>query len=387
MKPVKWIVAVVAVMVLVSCETSDPAAARVNNPDPITVDQFETPEGTLDTSVEVTLDDESTVDSEVEWDTSLEAFDTSEHGTFEIEGTLLNESFDNPEDIKAVQTVIVDPVSIDEAFAQMDEVSHFKTMYANFDHEDKADAKTIFVPSDDAINDILEFLEMDLDALMEHSSFESLMLDHMSDENITINRLETNTPGVYETLRGKELIVEGEQGSPLIDTEHAHLGSIDLDDSHIHFIDGVILSEDTLSMVGSDLFDEAMGERLIEILRDQGLFTDILRGESFTFFIPNQAALLDYAQDEGMSLEAFIDSEAFETLLVNHIVREEYTLNDLATRAPTTLEVVSGNEVEITFDSDEGEVSVDGIPVESTESIDQVGTILTIDGILAGKDD
>lgn len=381
MKLVKWIVAVIAVMMLMSCETSDPTAAQVNNPDPITVDQFETPEGTLDTSVEVTLDDESTVDSEVEWDTSLEAFDTSEHGSFEIEGTLLNEAFDNPEDIKALQTVIVDPVSIDEAFAQTDEVSHFKTMYANFDHEDKGDAKTVFVPSDDAINEVLEFLEMDLDALMEHSSFESLMLDHMSDENITTNRLETNIPGVYETLRGKELIVEGEQGSPLIDTEHALHGSIDLDDSHIHFIDGVILSDDTLSMVGSDLFDDDMGERLLEILRDQGLINDILLGRKFTMFIPDESALLSYAQSEGLSLSDLLESSEFETLILRHIVREEHSAESLYESAPMTLTAVTGESIDITISDDN--LHAGGARVTDSETIDQVGTLLTIDAILA----
>lgn len=385
MKPIKWIIAALAVLAVTGCESAPPTAVDVDNPDAITVDQFGSQEESLATSVEVTLDDGSTVDSEVEWETSLEAFDTSEHGTFEIEGELLNETFDNPDAIKALQSVVVEPVSIDEALSQTDDVSHFKTMYSGFDHPDKADARTVFVPSDDAIDEVLEFLDMDLDALMEHGSFESLMLDHMSEENITTNRLETNVPGVYETLRGKELIVEGEQGSPLVDSEHAHLDSADLDDSHIHYIDGVILSDDTLSMVGSDLFDDDMGERLLEILRDQGLVSDILLGRKFTMFIPDESALLAYAQDEGLSLEELLESPEFETLIMGHIVREEQSAESLYENAPFSLTAVNGASIDITVS--EGDLHAGGALVKDSESVDQFGTLLTIDDILEQEDE
>lgn len=380
MRPVQWTFAIMAVLTLMSCENADPTVVEVNNPDPITVDQFDSPEGSLDTSAEVKLDDERTVESEIEWETALEGFDTSEHGTYEIEGTLLNESFANPETIKAVQSVIVEPVSIDRALSQMDEASHFKTMYTNFDHEDKGDAKTLFVPSDDAVNGVLDFLDMDLDAFMEHSSFEPLMLDHMTDGNITTNRLETNVPGVYETLRGQELIVEGEQGGPLIDSEHALLDSIDLDDSHIHFIDGVILAEDTLSMAGSDLFDDAMGERLLEILRERGLLTDILSGRKLTMFIPDESALISHAQNEGLSLDDLLESPEFETLIMGHIVREEHSAESLYENAPLTLTAVNDTSIDITVSEDN--LHAGGALVTDSETIDRVGTLLTIDAIL-----
>lgn len=379
MKPMRLILALFIVFVLVGCESEPPSAMRVSTPEPITLRQFETPEATLDETLMVELDDGDSLNVSINWETSLETFDTSEVGTFEIEGTLESDAFLNPENIKALQTVTIEAATVEEALDYSD-ATHFKTMYETFDHPDKDTANTLFVPSDGAIQEILDFLEMDLETLMNQDAFEALMLDHMSEETISKNRLETNVPGVYTTLRDKELIVEGSEGSPLIDSEYTLLASHDLVERHVHYIDGVILSEDTLSMVGADVFDDEMGERLLEILRDQGFITDILLGRKFTLFMPDQDALIAYAQSEGLSLSTLLESTEFETLIMGHVIRDEYSAETLYTDAPMSLEAVNGETINISVS--EGDLYANNAMVTNTETIEQVGTLLTIDSII-----
>lgn len=379
MKYTKLLFVFAFAMLLFACEGEPPALSDVNTPEPITVKQFETIDESLDDTLNVELDDGSTESVTIDWGMRLEDFDTDEPGTFEIEGTIESDAFSNPDDIKAVQTITVEAASV-EAALEYSEATHFTTMYETFEHPDKESMTTLFVPSDEAIQGILDFLEMDLETLMQQDAFEALMLDHMSEETISKNRLETNIPGVYTTLRDKELIVEGSEGSPLIDSEYALQNSHDLDTRHVHYIDGVILSEDTLSMVGADVFDDELGERLLEILRDQGFINDILLGRKFTLFMPDESALLSYAQSEGLSLSALLESTQFETMIMGHVIREEYSAETLYTEAPMSLEAVNGETIDISVS--EGDLYANNALITNTETIDQVGTLLTIDEIL-----
>lgn len=379
MKPVKLLIILSLSALLIACESEPPRVLSVDTPEPVTVRQFEHPDETLDETLAIELEDGSALNVPINWSMTLQDFNTDEPGTFEIEGTLEGEGYVNPETIKAVQTITVEAASVEEAL-EYSEVSHFKTMYETFEHPDKETMKTLFVPSDRAIQDILDFLEMDLETLMNQDAFDALMLDHMSTEAISENRLETNVPGVYTTLRDKELIVEGEMGTPLVDGEYTLVESHDLNDRHVHYIDGVILSEDTLSMVGSDVFEDEMGERLLEILRDQGFINDILLGRKFTLFMPGETALLSYAQSEGLTLSALLESSEFETLILGHIIRSEYSAETLYTDAPLSLEAINGETITITVS--EGNLFANNAQITSTETIEQVGTLLTVDAIL-----
>jgi len=373
-------------LVLFACEDTKPKISEVNQPNPVTLTQFDAPDYSLDTDVSVTLDDGTTLTISVDWETSLDAFDTSEHGTFEIEGTLVGEEFTNPGNLKAVQRITIQPGSLNDALAHTTRSPSFKTMFEAFEHPDKARVSTLFIPSEAAIDEVLKFLEMDLETFMNQDFFEPLMLDHMSGESISKNRLETNVPALYENLRNKELIVvEGSQGSPLIDSEHSILKSIDLDAHHIHFIDGLILSEDTLSIASSNLFDDAMGERLLEILREQGLVGDLLFGSKFTIFMPDQAAFVSYAQEENLSLSDLLESSEFETLILGHMIKGEYKSDTLYTDAPQTLEAITGESIEITVD--DGYLYANHSQITANESIDQLGTMLTIDEVLSFEDE
>ncbi|MFW6298270.1 MAG: fasciclin domain-containing protein [Bacillota bacterium] len=367
-------------LLLMGCGDTQEAVEEVENPDPITVTQFETIDEELDDSVNVTLEDGSTESLPVEWSRSLDAIDTSKHGTFEIEGTLEGEEGIEAGDQEAVQSITVEAATVEEALAHSENTEHFHTMYEAFDHPDKEKARTLFIPDDEAIESLLDLLEMDLETLMEDDLFEPLMLDHMSETTISQNRLETDIPHAYTALNGRELIVEGEQGDPLIDSEHEWTRSVDLDTAFMHVIEGVILSDDALSESGSNIFDDTMGDRLFEIFQNEGLIGDALRGESFTVFMPTQETLIDYADENDLSLNEFVESDAFERLLTRHIVEGEYSRESLSTDAPTSLEAINGESIDITI-RDEGLFAEDARIVDS-EQIEQLGSILTIEDIL-----
>ena len=378
MKLLKLMLVFFGMFLLVGCESEPPNVESVSTPDPITIRQFETPDQTLEETLEVELDDGSSLNVSIAWNNTLQSFDTTEIGTFEIVGDLEDGAFSNPDSIKAVQTIEIEPASIEEGL-DYSQASHFKTMYEAFEHPDKASLKTLFVPSDAAIQEILDFLEMNLESLIDHDAFDDLMLDHMSMETISKNRLETNVPGVYQTLRDKDLIVEGSVGSPLIDSEHTLLNTHDLVTRHVHYIDGMILFEDTLGTVGSNVFDDEMQTRLLGILRDEGFVQDLLLGRKFTIFIPSETALFDYAQNKGLSLNSFLESSEFENIILSHIVRAEYSIDELYIDTPQ-LESVSGESINVTVEANT--LYANGVLISETETVDQVGTLLTIDEIL-----
>lgn len=384
MKSIKLMVVLALGLMLFSCENDPPDITSINNPEPLTIRQFENTDHTLEDTLDVTLEDDTTKRVTIDWERPLQDFEALEPGTFEIEGTIKSEAVANPQNLKAVQTITVEAANVNEALDYSD-ATYFTTMYETFEHPDKDAMNTLFVPSDAAIQSILDFLEMDLETLMDQTFFEALMLDHMSAESISKNQLETRVPNVYTTLRDNELIVEGELGSPLIDSEHSLIQSYDLDTKHVHLIDGMILSDDTLNMVGSGVFDDDLQARLLEILRSEGFIGDLLLGRTFTIFIPSETALLDYAEREDISLNAFLESSEFETIILSHVVRAEYSVEDLYLEAPLSLESVSGDTIEVTLEG--GELYANTIRVSDTQTIDQVGTLLTIDSILQFEDE
>ncbi|MFW5913547.1 MAG: fasciclin domain-containing protein [Bacillota bacterium] len=380
MKLFKRVLMVPLLLLLFACEDAKSTVEDVENPDPITVTQFDTIEGSLNDSVEVTLEDGSTQSLPVDWSRSLDTVDTSSHGTVQIEGTLDSEANVDVGDKKAIQSIEIEAATLEKALEHSEDTEHFERMYAAFEHSDKEDAKTLFVPDDDAVESLLDLLDMDLETLMEDDLFETLMLDHMSAEAISQNRLETDIPSVYTALNDRELIVEGEQGEPLIDSEHERLESVDLDTHHLHVIDGVILSDDTLAEVGSDVFDDDMRDRLFEVFQDEGLVSDALRGQSFTVFMPSEEALIEYADEKDLSLNELLESSAFEELLIGHIVAEEYSAESLFSEAPSTLEAYNGNPIEITVSDDD--LYADQAQIIDSEQVEQFGTVLTIDDVL-----
>ena len=80
-----------------------------------------------------------------------------------------------------------------------------------------------------------------------------------------------------------------------------------------------------------------------------------------------------------------LESSEFETLILGHMIKGEYKSDTLYTDAPQTLEAITGESIEITVD--DGYLYANHSQITANESIDQLGTMLTIDEVLSFEDE
>jgi len=372
----KWLAMVLMVFVLQAC-AQDVEIAHVDEPPVITVGQFETIEEELPLVLSAVFSDGTERPVDITWEDSLDAIDTRAYGTYTIEGHV-DDAVSGITSFLVSQTIEVTPKPAYEALGLMIDHTHYHSLFLESDDAFK-DAGSHFVFTDDAFEAMLALLDMDKAAFMASDAYLPFMKSHALSETLPEDRLFSDVPALYETLANDMLLIEGSPGEPRIMGRHAPVESYRVENGHIHVIDGVILSDAVLEILGSDAINEGVTSRFMALFSELGIMRDILRGEHFTIFVPSERAILDFAEAMDMSIGELLAWEGIEALLLSHIVRGEYSAETLFLEAPLTIETLGGPiDVSVADDA----LLVGGAQLVSSESFGSFATLHSISQVI-----
>ncbi len=372
----KWLALFLMILVLQAC-SQEVKIVEVNEPPVITAGQFEM----IDTELPVVLtgifSDGTERPVDITWEDSLDAIDTRAYGTYTIEGHV-DDAVTGITSFPVTQTVEVTPKPAYEALGLMDDHTHYHSLFLESDDAFK-DAGSHFIFTDDAFEAMLALLDMDKEAFMASDAYPPFMKSHALGESLPEDRLFSDVPALYETLSSETLLIEGVSGEPRIMGRHVPVESYRVENGHLHVIDGVILSDTVLEILGSDAINEGVTTRFTALFSELGIMRDILRGEHFTVFVPSERAILDFAETMDMSINELLAWEGIDDVLLSHIVRGEYSAETLFTGAPLTLETLGG-PINATVEDDA--LLVGGAQLVSSESFGSFATLHSISQVI-----
>ena len=254
-----------------------------------------------------------------------------------------------------------------------------------------ADTYTIFLPNDEAVDDITEefgdpdisqfdmlYFE-DLPAALRYSIVEGVyMAEDLQDGQLLM------------TVFGQNLTVSENSGSFLVDDATIVSNNYTADNGVIHIIDKTLAPSGLPAMSVWDVVKDSENHQIFEDAIDIAGFKTKLRKQSeivgnppnwegpFTVFAPTDAAMEAFAQSAGMTINELLYSSIIDDLVAKHIVESRNLSADISNNQ--TLLNADGEYLLMTVNNDG--IFVDGIQITVTDVIAYNGVVHVIDAVL-----
>lgn len=381
------IVLTLGIFVLAACQEDTNDIISVNDLDDLTL-IVGTSKDTLDlpSSVRVALDNGFFTEVSLNWDDALSTVNEETVGTYTLNPTYtlpdnlsLGEGVDFSITLEVIESNLLDYIETSpnhtifyEALLES-EVSELLELQGPF---------TLFAPTDEAFNQLFELLDISKDAFLLREDLSNIMNYHLLNTRYDRNDLIQVMPGTLSTLTGESLSFSLNGPRITINQVTSVTSSNEsLTNGVIHEIDQVLFPPSSVDDTFTDLFGEELLAEILEILSASISIPDLLAGNvSITVFIPSEAALTAFAITQGMDLETFIASEEFPALLTYHMVIGEYYASTLFESAPTTIESLNGEALNINVT--DNILTINTATILSTEIFEGFGIIHEIDKVL-----
>ena len=254
-----------------------------------------------------------------------------------------------------------------------------------------ADTYTIFLPNDEAVDDITEefgdpdisqfdmlYFE-DLPAALRYSIVEGVyMAEDLQDGQLLM------------TVYGQNLTVSENSGSFLVDDATIVSTNYTADNGVIHIIDKTLAPSGLPAMSVWDVVKDSENHQIFEDAIDIAGFKTKLRKQSeivgnppnwegpFTVFAPTDAAMEAFAQSAGMTINELLYSSIIDDLVAKHIVESRNLSADISNNQ--TLLNADGEYLLMTVNNDG--IFVDGIQITVTDVLAYNGVVHVIDAVL-----
>jgi|GEM_PF-1886892 len=382
-KTVNLLLLFLVIICLASCREKIKEIVEVSQFSPIQVSKdVEYNDIELPSEVIVTLDNEEKVALEVTW--NQDNYNILEE-TVTLKGTLtLKDNIVNTKDLEATLSIEFLPVDIISTLTLINDFSIFhealvaKNLISLFDTTDNL---TIFAPNNDAFEEFMSILEITKEELLTYSMLEDILLNHIVVGDFKSPILRATAPSVLTSLEGSELSVSLNTNTITIN----NISSVVTDNiiavkGVIHEVDTMILPLQTFDEDEEPDFRDMVFERMVEIITSSGLLFDVLFGEGLTIFTPNTEAFLDLMETYSLTETQVLELDILEDILLNHIVKGEYTADDLYLDSPITLTSLMGNSIDVTVSN--GVIMINDASVISAQTQDEYGNVFVIDKVL-----
>ncbi|MFP4186556.1 MAG: fasciclin domain-containing protein [Acholeplasmataceae bacterium] len=395
-KMVFSLVVLLLVPLLVSCQGDDDAILAIESVpefDAITVDRY-TDFQMLDLPTEVTveLEDGSTKDVLVAWDQARRDYEEATTGDLVLEGRLIPTGrIVNAQDLTVRIAVTITGVDMlatirtNPQFTILDEAISVAELEDYFRTEDEL---TLFAPSNTAFYQFFTSYGFTKDDFLARDDLADILTYHVIERKHEQATLESITPAQLASKEGDFISFEFDENL-LINTYASVVESdVEATNGMVHEIDQVLLPEEVASTLTETVIDEDFFDTFSDILLDSDLFTGLLLTEQIdltgdtqvTLFAPNDDAFDELLETYDVTTEELLEFDRIDEVLLNHLVVERYSLNDLYLNAPTTLTSAAEEELEVTVVEDE--LLVEGATVSDTVDTVEFAIIHVIDRIL-----
>ena len=254
-----------------------------------------------------------------------------------------------------------------------------------------ADAYTIFLPNDQAVDAISEeFGDPDI------SQFDMLYFADLPDalrysivEGVFMAE-DLQDGQLLMTVYGQNLTVSENSGSFMVDDATIVSTNYTADNGVIHIIDKTLAPSGLPAMSVWDVVKDSENHQIFEDAIDIAGFKTKLRKQSeivgnppnwegpFTVFAPTDAAMEAFAQSAGMTINELLYSSIIDDLVAKHIVESRNLSADISNNQ--TLLNADGEYLLMTVNNDG--IFVDGIQITVTDVLAYNGVVHVIDAVL-----
>ena len=256
---------------------------------------------------------------------------------------------------------------------------------------------TVFAPTDQAFEDLLDLLEVTKENLLTNSLLlQEVLLYHVVAGQFSaadVIALAANGPAHIMTLGGAMITISVVDGKVFINDAEVILADVFATNGVIHVIDAVLLPPVDEEPILLNIVETAIATEgfstLVAAIVAAGLVDALIQEGPFTVFTPNDLAFANLLNDLDLTLADILeDTETLAEVLLYHVVAGQFSAADviaLTANGPVEVETLGG--VMITIYVVEGMVYINDSVVILADVFATNGVIHVIDSVLLPFDD
>ena len=256
---------------------------------------------------------------------------------------------------------------------------HLETIAANFDLTSTlqdGQNLTVFAPSDDAVESYASSLGQDIGLFLESNEALEMIQYHVAlDQEILFSSIGDDLE--FYTALGTTMQVSATNGVNLANAASIVTADVALDNGTVHLLDEVIVP----SMSIYDWIDASSSHNYVKIAIDNANLMEMFDAlDAMTFFAPNDAAFIDFADANDLTIYDILYSPDLSSILMEHLIAESLAYaSDLLEDGSST--AASGNGLYV-FMNASGAAQVNSVPILATDIMTHNGLIHSIAGII-----
>lgn len=381
---------------IAACQKNDDVIldiASVPEFDDIVVDRY-TDFQTLDLppDVSVELEDGSKIDVLVAWDQARQVYEQATAGLVILEGRLIPTGMIvNTQSLTISVSVTIEGVDMLETirrkpqFTILDEAISVAGLETYFSTEDE---RTLLAPNNTAFYQFFASYGLSKAELMARDDLTDILSYHVIQRKHEKATLEGITPAQLASMEGDFISFEFEEN--LLINTYARIVESDMEATNgmVHEVDQVLLPESVASTLTETIIDDDFFDTFRDILLDSDLFTgllltgqiDLSGNTQVTLLAPNDEAFDALLANYGVTIERLLEFDRIDEILLNHLIVERYSQNDLFLEAPTTVTSAAGESLAVTVV--EGDLLIEGADVLDTVDTIEFAIVHVIDQVL-----
>ena len=269
--------------------------------------------------------------------------------------------------------------TIGEFISNASNTTHLEAIAANFGLsgflQDSTDL-TVFVPSDEAVENYAVTMGMEIDDFLLSTEAEKMVQYHVLPNQLVLFAEIENEIEVLTAL-GTSMSCSTSDSNGSANAVDIGTADVVLDNGVVHLLSDVV----TPSMTVYDWIDASTSHNYVKIAIDNAGLTDMFQVlTTMTFFAPTDAAFIDFADANDITIYDILYSPDLSTILMSHLLEESllYASDLLGANANIA---ASGEDLYV-FADGSGNAVVNGVGITSADALTHNGLVHTISGII-----
>ena len=269
--------------------------------------------------------------------------------------------------------------TVGEFIANAANANHIEAIASNFGLSDllqDATEVTVFVPSDDAVETYASSLGFEIGDFLISDEAEKMVKYHVILEQTLLYASIADEAEVL-TASGTSMTCTNQNGIASANDANVTTADVELNNGAVHLIQEVI--EPNMSVY--DWIDSSSNHNYVKIAIDNAGLEEAMQAiTTMTFFAPTDAAFLDFADANGITIYDILFSPDLSSILMTHLIDESLMYgSDLLEFGPATS--ASGDNLFVWVDASETAV-VNGAPIVEADVLTHNGLVHSIHGII-----
>lgn len=269
--------------------------------------------------------------------------------------------------------------TVGEFIANAATANHLEAIVSNFGLSDllqDATEVTVFVPTDESVENYAASLGFEIEDFLVSDEAEKMAKYHVILDQTLLYASIADEAEVL-TASGTSMTCTNQNGIASANDVSVTTADVTLNNGAVHLIQEVI--EPNMSVY--DWIDSSSNHNYVKIAIDNAGLAEAMQAiTTMTFFAPTDAAFLDFADANGITIYDILFSPDLSSILMTHLIDESLMYaSDLLEFGPAT--AASGENLFVWVDASETAV-VNGAPIAEADVLTHNGLVHSIHGII-----